>query len=95
MIPNPEKFPNGFKAVADSIHALGLKSGLYTAKGTHTCAGFAASCGHEAQDAKLWASWGIDYVRNLPPLPTRPFSWDLGHGTFFTPHHAPFHHTCR
>ena len=36
MIPNPDKFPSGFKAVADAIHALGLKSGLYTAKGTHT-----------------------------------------------------------
>ena len=32
MIPNPTKFPNGFKAVADFIHGLGLKSGLYTAK---------------------------------------------------------------
>ena len=72
MIPNPEKFPNGFKAVADAIHALGLKSGLYTAKGTHTCAGFAASCLHEAQDAKLWAQWGIDYVR--VPSPSL-YSW--------------------
>jgi alpha-galactosidase len=58
-----EKFPNGFKAVADFIHSLGLKSGLYTAKGPHTCAGFAASCDHEMQDAAQWASWGIDYVK--------------------------------
>lgn len=57
------KFPNGFKAVADFIHSLGLKSGLYTAKGPHTCAGFAASCDHEMQDAAQWASWGIDYVK--------------------------------
>ena len=64
MIPNPEKFPNGFKHVADFIHGLGLKSGLYTAKGFFTCGGFAASCNHEAQDAALWASWGIDYAKD-------------------------------
>ena len=60
MVANPEKFPDGFKAVADFIHGLGLKSGLYSARGPHTCAGFAASCDHEAQDAAQWASWGID-----------------------------------
>jgi alpha-galactosidase len=64
QVPNPEKFPNGFKDVADYIHSLGLSSGLYTAKGPNTCAGFAASCQHEAQDALLWASWGIDYVKD-------------------------------
>ena len=53
-----------FKAVADFIHGLGMKSGLYTAKGPHTCAGFAASCNHETQDAKQWAEWGIDYVKD-------------------------------
>jgi alpha-galactosidase len=64
QIANPAKFPDGFKAVADYIHSLGLKSGLYTAKGTHTCARFAASCDHEVQDAAQWASWGIDYVKD-------------------------------
>lgn len=63
QIANPDKFPAGFAAVADFIHGLGLKSGLYTAKGTTTCAGFAASCGHEVEDALQWASWGIDYVK--------------------------------
>ena len=64
QVPDPGKFPNGFKAVADFIHAQGMKSGLYTAKGPHTCQKRAASCLHEAQDAKLWASWGIDYVKD-------------------------------
>ena len=41
-----------------------MKSGLYTAKGTTTCAGFAASCGHEMQDAAQWAEWGIDYCKD-------------------------------
>jgi len=64
QVANPSKFPNGFKAVADFIHSLGLKSGLYTAKGPNTCAGFAASCNHEVQDAAQWASWGVDYVKD-------------------------------
>jgi hypothetical protein len=63
QVPDPSKFPNGFKAVADFIHGVGMKSGLYTAKGPHTCQKRAASCLHEAQDAKNWAAWGIDYVK--------------------------------
>jgi len=69
QIANPDKFPQGFKTVADEIHALGLKSGLYTAKGPHTCAKYAASCDHEVQDAAQWASWGIDYGKCLLFLP--------------------------
>ncbi len=64
QIANPDKFPSGFAAVTSAIHALGLKSGLYTAKGPNTCAGFAASCDHEYIDAQQWADWGIDYVKD-------------------------------
>ena len=64
QVPDPTKFPKGFKVVADYIHGLGMKSGLYTAKGPHTCQKRAASCLHEAKDAKQWASWGIDYVKD-------------------------------
>ena len=64
QVPDPNKFPQGFKAVADFIHGLGMKAGLYTAKGPHTCQQRAASCNHEAQDAKSWASWGVDYVKD-------------------------------
>ena len=64
QIANPEKFPQGFKFVADSIHSLGLKAGLYTAKGPTTCAGYAASCNHEQIDAAQWAAWGVDYVKD-------------------------------
>jgi len=64
QVANPTKFPDGFQNVTAYIHGFGLKSGLYTAKGPSTCAGFAASCQHEAQDALLWASWGIDYVKD-------------------------------
>lgn len=64
QIADPSKFPNGFQAVTEVIHSLGLKAGIYTAKGTHTCQRRAASCGHEATDAKQWADWGIDYVKD-------------------------------
>ena len=64
QVADPIKFPSGFQAVTAYIHGLGLKSGLYTAKGPHTCAGFAASCDHEVEDAAQWAAWGIDYVKD-------------------------------
>ena len=64
QVADPVKFPAGFQAVTAFIHSLGLKSGLYTAKGPHTCAGFAASCDHEVEDAAQWATWGIDYVKD-------------------------------
>jgi alpha-galactosidase len=63
LVPDPQKFPNGIKAVADYVHSKGLKLGIYSSAGTTTCAGYPASLGHERQDAALWASWGIDYLK--------------------------------
>jgi alpha-galactosidase len=57
-----EKFPD-MKALADYVHSKGLKLGIYSSPGSKTCAGFAASLGHEQQDADLYASWGIDYLK--------------------------------
>jgi alpha-galactosidase len=57
-----QKFPD-MKALADYVHSKGLKLGIYSGPGSKTCAGFAASLGHEAQDAQLYASWGIDYLK--------------------------------
>ena len=56
------KFPD-MKALADYVHSKGLKIGIYSGPGTKTCAGYAASLDHEAQDAELYASWGIDYLK--------------------------------
>jgi alpha-galactosidase len=61
--PDPTKFPNGIKALADYVHSKGLKMGIYSSAGTTTCAGFPGSIGFEAQDARTWASWGIDYLK--------------------------------
>jgi alpha-galactosidase len=56
------KFPD-MKSLADYVHSKGLKLGIYSSPGPLTCAGYAGSYGHEEQDAKTWASWGIDYVK--------------------------------
>ena len=65
LVPDKTRFPHGIKAVADYVHSKGLKFGLYTSAGTKTCnkAGFPGALGHEKQDAALWASWGVDYLK--------------------------------
>jgi alpha-galactosidase len=65
LVPDPARFPNGIKAVADYVHGKGLKFGLYTSAGTKTCdtQGFPGGIGHEQQDANLFASWGVDYLK--------------------------------
>src|SRR5579863_3858668 len=56
------KFPD-MKALADYVHSMGLKLGIYSSPGPKTCAGYAASLDHETQDAQLYASWGVDYLK--------------------------------
>jgi alpha-galactosidase len=56
------KFPD-MKALADYVHSKGLKLGIYSSPGPKTCAGYEGSYQHEAQDAKTWAAWGIDYLK--------------------------------
>eukprot|EP00045_Choanoeca_perplexa_P015572 m.197824 g.197824 ORF g.197824 m.197824 type:complete len:561 (-) comp17029_c0_seq1:2549-4231(-) len=61
-LPDPNKFPEGMKALVDYIHSKGLKAGIYTDVGVETCAGYEGSYNHEAIDAQTYASWGIDFV---------------------------------
>jgi alpha-galactosidase len=56
------KFPD-MKALADYVHFKGLKIGIYSGPGEQTCAKYAGSLGHEAQDAKTYADWGFDYLK--------------------------------
>ena len=63
LVPDPAKFPGGIKAVADYVHAKGLKLGIYEDAGTATCAGYPGSLGHEKQDAATFAAWGVDYLK--------------------------------
>lgn len=56
------RFPD-MKALADYVHARGLKLGIYSSPGSTTCAGYAGSLDHEAQDARTYAAWGVDYLK--------------------------------
>lgn len=61
--PDPQRFPNGMKAVGDYIHSVGLKFGIYSDAGEKTCERRPGSLGHEYQDAMRYASWGVDYLK--------------------------------
>jgi alpha-galactosidase len=65
LVPDPVRFPHGIKYVADYVHSKGLKFGIYSSAGTKTCNtnGFPGGLYHEQQDANLWASWGVDYLK--------------------------------
>ncbi|MFI9248814.1 NPCBM/NEW2 domain-containing protein [Streptomyces sp. NPDC053069] len=65
LVPDPARFPHGIKAVADYVHAKGLRLGIYTSAGTRTCnsAGFPGALGHEYGDAQQFADWGVDYLK--------------------------------
>ena len=63
FVADPEKFPGGMKALADRIHSLGLRFGIYTDAGTKTCQDLPASLGYEFRDARRFAEWGVDYVK--------------------------------
>jgi alpha-galactosidase len=62
VLHSNEKFPD-MKALADYVHSKGLKLGIYSSPGLKTCARFEGSYGHEQQDADLYASWGIDFLK--------------------------------
>ena len=63
ILPDPQRFPDGIKAVADYVHAKGLKFGIYSDVGDHTCQMRPGSRGHEYQDALQYARWGVDYLK--------------------------------
>ena len=61
IVPN-SRFPD-MKGMADYIHSLGLKAGLYSSPGPWTCGGCTGSFQHEQQDAATYAQWGFDYLK--------------------------------
>ena len=61
ILPNA-MFPD-MKALADYIHAKGLKAGLYTSPGPETCAGCTGSWDFEEKDARKFAEWGFDFLK--------------------------------
>jgi alpha-galactosidase len=63
IIPDPERFPSGMKALADYIHSKGLKFGIYSCAGSMTCQKRPGSRGYQFQDARQYAAWGVDYLK--------------------------------
>src|SRR5882672_2319945 len=63
IVADLQRFPSGIKALADYVHSLGLKFGIYSDAGSKTCAGRPGSLGHEYQDALQYAAWGVDYLK--------------------------------
>ena len=63
IVADPERFPSGMKALADYIHSLGLKFGLYSCAGKYTCQGRPGSKGYQFQDALQYARWGVDFLK--------------------------------
>lgn len=63
LAENTKLFPRGIKYLADYIHSKGLKFGMYSCAGFKTCAGYPSSYGHEFEDAKQFAEWGVDYLK--------------------------------
>ncbi|MQM13836.1 hypothetical protein Taro_046762, partial [Colocasia esculenta] len=63
LVPDHRTFPSGIKALADYIHEKGLKLGIYSDAGAFTCQVRPGSLFHEKTDAKLFASWGVDYLK--------------------------------
>jgi alpha-galactosidase len=63
VIADPVKFPSGIKALADYIHAKGLKFGIYSCAGRLTCQKRPGGAGYEAKDAQRYAEWGVDYLK--------------------------------
>ena len=63
LVPVASKFPSGMKALGDYAHAKGLKFGIYSCPTKKTCMYRAGGYGHEAQDARAFASWGVDFLK--------------------------------
>ncbi|XP_078446533.1 alpha-galactosidase-like [Wolffia australiana] len=64
LVPKASTFPSGMKNIADYIHSKGLLLGIYSDAGSYTCSKtMPGSLGHEDQDAKTFASWGVDYLK--------------------------------
>ncbi len=82
---NPEKFPSGFKSLADYIHGKGLKFGMYNDIGEKLCSGAAVgTCGYETVDTQDYVNWDIDFIK----VDNCYYLWD--NATFSNPDNARY-----
>jgi len=60
---DPDKFPNGMRYIADQLHSMGMKFGMYSSAGIYTCGKYPGSLGYETQNAQYWADNHVDYLK--------------------------------
>ena len=63
IVVDKDRFPHGMQYLADYVHSKGLKFGIYSCAGARTCAERPGGRGHEFQDARTYARWGVDYLK--------------------------------
>jgi len=63
LVADSVRFPGGMKLLAEYVHSKGLKFGLYTDAGRQTCQRRPGTYGSEEIDARTFAEWGVDYVK--------------------------------
>jgi alpha-galactosidase len=63
LVPDALKFPSGMKALGDHLHSKGFNFGIHNCAGRTTCSGYPGGRGHEFQDARAYAYWGVDYLK--------------------------------
>jgi len=64
LLPHPEKYPNGMKALADYAHSKGLKFGLHTVPGIFDCGNDPVG-GYNREEVHIrqFVDWGLDFVK--------------------------------
>jgi len=63
LVANPDKFPSGMRYIADQLHSMGMKFGMYSSAGIYTCGKYPGSLGYETQDAQYFADNHVDYLK--------------------------------
>jgi alpha-galactosidase len=65
LLADPARFPDGLAAVARYAHDRGMRFGLYASPYNEGCGETpaVASAGHETEDAKAFADWGVDFLK--------------------------------
>lgn len=85
IVNNEARFPGGFRALADHLHGMGLKFGMYNDVGSKLCSGLeVGTCGYEDTDAKSYADWDIDFLK----VDNCYYLWD--NATFSNPENARY-----
>ena len=73
LLIHPTRFPDGLKPVADYIHSLGFKAGIYSDAGRNTCGNYwdndkiaegVGFYGHDQRDADFYfKEMGFDFIK--------------------------------